>query len=73
MMRPINYDADLAVRMLNKLGKELVGAFSTNDKDEQRNLLQKAINDHAFLYDILHLTELSELQVIDINASKHTN
>lgn len=73
MMRPINYDADLAVRMLNKLGKELVGAFSTNDKDEQRSLLQKAINDHGFLYDILHLSELSELQVIDINASKHTN
>lgn len=72
-MRPINYDADLAVRMLNKLGKELVGAFSTNDKDEQRSLLQKAINDHGFLYDILHLSELSELQVIDINASKHTN
>ena len=71
-MRPINYDADLAVRMLNKLGKELVGAFSTNDKDEQRSLLQKAINDHGFLYDILHLSELSELQVIDINASKHT-
>lgn len=72
-MRPINYDADLAVRMLNKLGKELVGAFSTNDKDEQRSLLQKAINDHGFLYDILHLSELSELQVIDINASKHIN
>ena len=72
-MRPIMYDADLAVRMLNKIGKELVGAMSTDDKKTQRELLQKALNDHGFLYDILHLGDLSEIQMIDINPNNKTN
>lgn len=69
-MRPIMYDTDLAVRMLNKMGKELVGAMSTDDKKTQRELLQKALNDHGFLYDILHLGDLSEIQMIDISPNK---
>ena len=66
------FDADLAIRVMNKIGKEMVAAMSAGDPDETRAQLQKALNDHGLLYDILHLSpEWNDiphtLQVIDIN------
>ena len=62
------FDAELATRMMNKIGKELVAAMSSQDPETVREQLQKALNDHGFLYDILHLgPEWSEeLKVLDI-------
>ena len=58
------FDKVLARRVLNKLGKELVNAFTKATDQEQREQLQKAINDLTFMYDILHL---DEIEVIDIS------
>lgn len=49
------FDADLAIRVMNKLGKELVTAMTSDNPEEIRTQLQKAINDHGLLYDVLHL------------------
>lgn len=62
-------DKVLARRVLNKLGKELVNAFTMAADQEQREQLQKAINDLTFIYDILHL---DDIEVIDI-SKKPTN
>ena len=66
------FDPDLAIRVMNKIGKELVAAMASGDPYEVKNNIQKALNDHGLLYDILHLgPEWSDiphtLQVIDIN------
>lgn len=68
------FDADLAIRVMNKIGKELVAAMSTNNPEETRAQIQKALNDHGLLYDVLHLGPGWEdiphtLQVIDISNS----
>lgn len=69
-MRPIMYDAELTIKMLSKMGKEIVGAMETEEVKEQRQLLQKLLNDLGFLYDILHLSDISDIQMIDINPTK---
>lgn len=66
------FDADLAIRVMNKLGKELVQAMTEPEPDKVRLLIQKALNDHGLLYDVLHLgPEWNDiphtLQVININ------
>lgn len=58
-------DKYLARRILNKLGKHLVAAFSAAADPEQREQLQKALNDLTFMYDVLHL---DEADVININS-----
>lgn len=63
------FDKVLARRVLNKLGKELVNAFTLATDQEQREQLQRAINDLTFMYDILHL---DDIEVIDI-SKKPTN
>lgn len=62
------YDPDLALRVMNKIGKELVDAMTADNLKDARASAQKALNDHGFLYDILHLgPEWSdELKVLDI-------
>lgn len=67
------FDADLAIRVMNKIGKELVTAMNIADP-ETRKHLQKALNDHGLLYDVLHLGPGWDdiphtLQVIDISNS----
>ena len=69
-MRPIMYDAELTIKMLNKMGKEIIGAMEAEEIKEQRQLLQKLLNDLGFLYDILHLSDISDIQMIDINPTK---
>lgn len=49
------FDADLAIRVMNKLGRELVAALSASDPEETQKQIQKALNDHGLLYDVLHL------------------
>lgn len=61
------FDADLARRFLNKIGKEVVAAMSSGNDKEVREQLQKALNDIGFMYDILHL---NEIEVIDINRKQ---
>lgn len=66
------FDADLAIRVMNKLGKELVQAMTEPEPDKVRLLIQQALNDHGLLYDVLHLgPEWNDIphtiQVIDIN------
>lgn len=69
-MRPIMYDAELTIKMLSKMGKEIVGAMEAEEIKEQRQLLQKLLNDLGFLYDILHLSDISDIQMIDIHPNK---
>lgn len=62
------FDAILARKILNKIGKELVNAMQTAE-GETRNEIQRALNDITFMYDILHL---DDIEVIDI-SKKPTN
>lgn len=62
------FDATLARKILNKIGKELVNAMQTAE-GETRNEIQCALNDTTFMYDILHL---DEIEVMDI-SKKPTN
>lgn len=62
-------DLSLARRMLNKIGKELVNAMNATSGETQNNEIQRALNDIAFMYDILHL---DEIEVVDI-SKKPTN
>lgn len=64
------FDKVLARRVLNKLGKELVNAFTLATDQEQREQLQRAINDLTFMYDILHL---DDIEVIDISKQPTLN
>lgn len=57
-------DLSLARRVLNKAGKELSKALAdTVLSDDAAVLVQKALDDITFMYDILHL---DEIDVIDI-------
>ena len=58
------YDPTLARRFINKMGKEIVNAFTKSEQQEVRDELQRALNDLTFFIDILHLDE--EIQMIDI-------
>lgn len=62
------FDASLARRILNKIGKELVNAMGEAEGNA-RNEIQRALNDITFMYDILHL---DDIEVIDI-SKKPTN
>lgn len=57
------FDAALARKILNKIGKELVSAMGESEGNA-RNEIQRALNDVTFMYDILHL---DEIEVIDIS------
>lgn len=60
-------DLSLARRVLNKAGKELTKALSeTVLSDDAAVLVQKALDDVTFMYDILHL---DEVDVIDIRKT----
>lgn len=59
------FDATLARKILNKIGKELVNAMQTAE-GETRNEIQRALNDITFMYDILHL---DEIEVMDISKN----
>lgn len=62
-------DLSLARRVLNKAGKELTKALAdTVLSPDATVLVQKALDDVNFMYDILHL---DEIDVIDIR--KPTN
>ena len=63
------FDAALARKILNKIGKELVNAMSTAEGDT-RNEIQRALNDITFMYDILHL---DDIEVIDISKQPTLN
>lgn len=57
-------DLSLARRVLNKAGKELSKALAdTVISQDGAVLVQKALDDITFMYDILHL---DEIDVIDI-------
>ena len=60
-------DLTLARRVLNKAGKELSKALAdTVLSDDAAVLVQKALDDVTFMYDILHL---DEIDAIDIRKS----
>lgn len=60
-------DLSLARRVLNKAGKELSKALAdTVLSDDAAVLVQKALDDVTFMYDILHL---DEIDAIDIRKS----
>lgn len=61
-------DLSLARRVLNKAGKELSKALAdTVLSPDAAVLVQKALDDVTFMYDILHL---DELEAIDIRRNK---
>lgn len=62
------FDASLARRMLNKIGKELVNAMQTAG-GETRSEIQCALNDVTFMYDILHLDDIEMINI----SKKPTN
>ena len=62
------FDASLARRILNKIGKELVNAMSTAE-GEARNEIKRALNDVAFMYDVLHLDDIEMINI----SKKPTN
>ena len=63
-------DLTLARRVLNKAGKELSKALAdTVLSPDAAVLVQKALDDVTFMYDILHL---DEIDVIDIRKTIDT-
>ena len=62
------FDASLARRMLNKIGKELVNAMQTAE-GEARSEIQRALNDVTFMYDVLHLDDVEMINI----SKKPTN
>lgn len=63
-------DLSLARKVLNKANKELSKTLSdTVISQDATVLIQKALNDITFMYDILHL---DEIEVVDI-SKKPTN
>ena len=57
-------DLSLARRVLNKAGKELTKALAeTVLSDDAAALVQKALDDVTFMYDILHLDEIDAIDI----------
>ena len=57
-------DLTLARRVLNKAGKELSKALSdTVLSDDAAALVQKALDDVTFMFDILHLDEIDAIDI----------
>lgn len=56
------FDASLARKMLNKIGKELVKALETADKETGKEI-QRAFNDVTFMYDVLHLDDIEVINI----------
>ena len=56
-------DHGLAIRYLNRTGRNLVDGMSKTEDPDVRRYFQEALNNLSFLYDILHL---NEVEVIDI-------
>ena len=60
-------DTGLAVRYLNRVGRDMVDGMSKCDDPELRRYFQETLNNVAFLFDILHL---NELELIDIKQKQ---
>ena len=60
-------DHGLAIRYLNRIGRNLVDGMSKTDDPEVRKYFQEALNNLSFTYDILHL---NEIEIIDINKKQ---
>jgi len=57
-------DLSLARRVLNKAGKELTKALAdTVLSPDATVLVQKALDDVNFMYDILHLDEIDAIDI----------
>lgn len=57
-------DLSLARRVLNKAGKELSKALAdTVLSQDAAALVQKALDDVTFMYDILHLDEIDAIDI----------
>ena len=60
-------DLYLARKHMAKLGRALIEAYTSRDPEVIDKNLQTAINEQAFIIDILHL---DEVQALDITPSK---
>lgn len=60
-------DHGLAIRYLNRIGRNLVDGMSKSDDPEVRKYFQEALNNLSFTYDILHL---NEVELIDIKQKQ---
>lgn len=60
-------DHGLAIRYLNRIGRNLVDGMSKTDDPEVRKYFQEALNNLSFTYDILHL---NEVELIDIKQKQ---
>lgn len=60
-------DLYLARKHMAKLGRALIEAYTSRDPEVVDKNLQTAINEQAFIIDILHL---DEIQALDITPSK---
>lgn len=61
----MKFDKNLAARVINKIGKEITTAMNEEDPEELKKQLRRALNDLAFLPDVLHFYE--EIDVINPN------
>lgn len=66
----INGDANLARKILNRINKELVAAMISCRDSETRTILQKALNDMTFIYDVLHLDEVEVINIDNKSTAK---
>lgn len=60
-------DHGLAIRYLNRIGRNLVDGMSKCEDPEVRKYFQEALNNLSFTYDILHL---NEIEIIDIKQKQ---
>lgn len=60
-------DTGLAIRYLNRTGRDLVDGMSKTNDPEVRKYFQEALNNISFIYDILHL---NEVEIIDIKQKQ---
>lgn len=63
-MKSATFDDQLAVKILNRMGKGLVQAQIENNNHQVSDLLEKVFNDLVLMYDVLHV---NEIDVININ------
>lgn len=63
-MKAATFDDQLAVKILNRMGKGLVQAQIENNNSQVSDILEKVFNDLVLMYDVLHV---NEIDVININ------
>lgn len=63
----MTYDKVLAMRVINKAGKEITKGIELTENVKCREELQKALNTILFLPDVLHIDDedKKEIDVID--------